>query len=49
MVGKWKEQAVILNQDKIAADVYSIWFQTEKIAKAAVPGQFIAVYCKEGS
>lgn len=49
MVGKWKEQAVILCQDKIAADVYSIWFQTEKIAKAAVPGQFIAAYCKEGS
>lgn len=49
MVGRWKEQAVILCQDKMAADVYSIWFQTEKIAKAAVPGQFITVYCKNGS
>lgn len=49
MTGKWKEQAVILCQDKIATDVYSIWFQTDKIAKAAIPGQFIAVYCQDGS
>ena len=49
MAEKWKEQAVIVRQDEIATDIYSIWFQTENIAKAAKPGQFIAVYCKEGS
>lgn len=49
MAEKWKEMAVIVRQDEIATDIYSIWFQTEKIAKAAKPGQFIAVYCKEGS
>ena len=46
---KWKEQAVIIKQDKIATDIYSIWFQTESIAKAAQPGQFLSIYCKEGS
>ena len=49
MAEKWKEQAVIVRQDEIATDIYSIWFQTENIAKAAKPGQFIAVYSKEGS
>ncbi len=49
MIEKWKEQAMIVRQDEIATDIYSIWFQTENIAKAAKPGQFIAVYCKEGS
>lgn len=49
MAEKWKESAVIVRQDEIATDIYSIWFQTEKIAKAAKPGQFLAVYCREGS
>lgn len=46
MAEKWKEQAWIVRQDKIATDVYSIWFQTEKIAQSARPGQFLSVYCK---
>jgi len=49
MAEKWKEQAVVVRQDEIATDVYSIWFQTERIARAAKPGQFISVYCREGS
>lgn len=44
-----KEPAVIVEQNQIAADVYSLWFQTSSIAKAALPGQFISIYCKEGS
>lgn len=49
MAEKWKELATIVRQDEIATDIYSIWFQTEQIARAARPGQFIAVYCEEGS
>ena len=49
MAEKWKEHAKIVRQDEIATDVYSIWFQTEQIAEAAKPGQFISVYCREGS
>ncbi len=49
MAEKWKERAVIVRQDEIATNVYSIWFQTEKIAGAAKPGQFISIFGEEGS
>lgn len=49
MISKWKESAIIMRQDKIATDIYSIWLQTDRIAEAARPGQFISVYCKEDS
>lgn len=49
MAEKWKERAVIVRQDEIATDVYSIWFQTERISGAALPGQFISIYCKDGT
>lgn len=49
MAEKWKEQSVIVRQDEIATDVYSIWFQTDKIAMTAKPGQFLSVYCRDGS
>lgn len=49
MSNKGKESAVILSQECIAPDIYSMWIQTEKVASAAVPGQFISMYTKDGS
>jgi dihydroorotate dehydrogenase electron transfer subunit len=49
MLDKFHEMAVIIKQEMIATNVYSIWLKTDKIAKAAKPGQFISIYCKEGS
>lgn len=49
MSEKWKEQAVVVRQDEIATGIYSFWFQTKQIAYAAKPGQFVSVFCKEGS
>ena len=49
MEAKYKESAVIIRQEEIAQDIYSLWLKTEKIAKAAKPGQFVALYCKDGS
>lgn len=46
---KSREFATIIEQKKIAADIYSMWLQTEKIAKDARPGQFISVYSKDDS
>lgn len=43
-----KETAVVYTQEMIAPGVYSMWIRT-KMAKSAGPGQFIAVYCKDGS
>lgn len=49
MVSGFREKAVIVKQEKIASDVFSMWLQTEDIAKNAKPGQFISVYSKDGS
>lgn len=49
MADTYKEKAIVVKQEKIASDVYSMWIQTEEIAKNAKPGQFISVYSKDGS
>lgn len=49
MSNKRKESALIVSQQCIAADIYSMWIQTEKIASLAVSGQFISMYTKDGS
>lgn len=46
---KSREFATVMEQKKIASDVYSLWLQTEQIAKEAKPGQFISVYSKDDS
>ena len=35
--------------EQIASDVYSLYLQVGEMAKEAVPGQFVSIYCKEGS
>lgn len=49
MADRQKETAVIMSQECIAPDVYSMWIHTEKIAGSAVSGQFISMYTKDGS
>lgn len=46
---KYQETAVIIKQQKIAMDIFSMWLQTDRIAKNAVPGQFLSVYSKDES
>ncbi|MCI8558591.1 MAG: dihydroorotate dehydrogenase electron transfer subunit [Lachnospiraceae bacterium] len=46
---KYRETAVITEQQKIATDIYSMWLQTERIAGEAVPGQFLSVYSRDES
>lgn len=45
---KKKEQAVILSQEKIGSDVYSMWLKVS-FAPDCRPGQFISLYSKDGS
>ena len=47
MSEKYKEQAVVLSQEQIAGQIFSMWLQTERIAAAAAPGQFISVYSND--
>lgn len=49
MEGKYREKGVIIRQEEIASGVFSMWIKTDKIAKEAKPGQFIAIYCNDGS
>lgn len=44
-MGKIKETAKVISQEKIATDIYSMWIATG-VAKEAKPGQFISVYTK---
>ncbi len=48
-MGKYKESAVVISQECLMDGIYSMWIQTEHIAKEAVAGQFISVYTKDGS
>ena len=48
-VMKSREFATVLEQKEIASGIFSLWLQTEQIAKDAVPGQFVSVYSSDGS
>ena len=45
----YKETASVVSQETLADGICSMWIQTGSIAKEARPGQFISVYCKDGS
>ncbi len=47
MSEKFKEQAVVLSQEMIATQIFSMWLKTDRIAQMAVPGQFISVYSND--
>ena len=49
MSEKFKEQAVIISQEEITPGIYSMWLKTDHIAGQAKAGQFISVYCEDGS
>lgn len=46
---KRKEKAVVISQEQIVRDIYSMWIQTEEIGGLAVPGQFISMYTDDKS
>ena len=45
---KVKEKCIVISQDCIAKDIYSLWLKTDKIAAQARPGQLVSVYCNDG-
>lgn len=44
---KYRETALVVSQEEIAPQIFSMWLQTTRIAQAAVPGQFISIYCND--
>lgn len=49
MVEKVKERGIIIRQEEIADDIYSMWLRAEKITEHAKAGQFVSVYSRDGS
>lgn len=49
MKNKYKETGIVIRQEEISNEVFSMWIRTDSIAKHAKPGQFISIYCNEGS
>lgn len=47
-MSKVTEMAKVLQQEKLAEGIYSMWLQTTA-AESAVPGQFVSLYCHEHS
>lgn len=46
---EFREKVCIVRQEQIAGDVFSMWIETENIAKNAKPGQFLSVYSNDRS
>lgn len=46
---KIKETCMVISQEKIAADVFSMWLKTDKIAGEAKAGQFVSLYSNDKS
>ena len=49
MAEKFDEMAVVVRQEQIGTGIYSMWMKTEQIAEHAKAGQFVSVYCNDGS
>ena len=47
MAEKFEETAIIIRQEEIADDIYSMWLHTDQIAAHAKAGQFVSVYCND--
>jgi len=43
------ECAVIVSQEEISSGIFDLCIKTEKIAENAVAGQFVSLYCEDGS
>lgn len=46
---KHKEIAEVLSQENIATGIYSMWLKCPLVSADAVQGQFISLYCHDGS
>lgn len=49
MAEKFEEIVSIISQEKIAEGIYDMWLRTEEIAAHAKAGQFVSVYCNDGT
>ena len=46
---KYQEEARVIAQEELTGGVFSLYLHAGSIAAAAVPGQFVSVYCRDSS
>ena len=46
---KFQEIVQVVSQERIATGIYSMWIKSDNMAKETRAGQFLSVYCKDGS
>lgn len=44
-----KKKVKVAKNSRLAPDIYSIWLEAGDIARYALPGQFVSLYCRDGS
>ncbi len=49
MAEKKREKAVILQNEEISPGIFDMRLGTKRIASFAMPGQFLSLYCRDGS
>lgn len=49
MSEKKREKAIIIRKEEISFGIFDMWLRTEEIAKLAKAGQFVSLYCADGS
>lgn len=49
MANKFEEMAIVVSQKQIADGIFDLIIKTENIAAAAKAGQFISLYCNDGT
>lgn len=49
MSDKKKERAIIIRKEEISYGIFDMWIRTEEIATLAKAGQFLSLYCEDGS
>ena len=48
-MAKYKETAIVLSQEQLSEDIFSMWIQTSHIGKEVICGQFVSIYTKDGA
>ena len=43
----FQEHCKVLSQEEMAPGICSLWLETDRIAAAARPGQFVSLYCRD--
>lgn len=48
-MSKYWIRAQVLSQETIGEGIHSLWLQADPVAREAVPGQFVNLYCRESA